>query len=321
MKNKFFALIAAMLIAVCVLAGCGEQDDAATPDEAVIAEATPDETIQSGTAAESTTASTAATQPTTAKEQKPAPAAGETQPTTAKPVQDNIPEDTITSGNINPNLSFIQSLVIQEMNELAIRTISLDYKSVTVKQGESAQLTISYNPENAVPKTCTVKSGNKCVEASINENKVTVKGKSEGSALITVTSYNGATASCTVNVVKAKEEDDDKPVQITDDTVLPHAKVCTQQNAERWLEAIDAYCAGTGMEKNTSLSGDTVTINTADYKSDGSFNSYKEEMIGGVSAQVSTYTSQKYSEYEYNCILVSDGSDFKISVTLYKSET
>ena len=320
MKNKFFALIAAMLIVVCVFAGCGEKEDAATPDEAVSAYATPDE-VQTGTAAESTSASTAATQPTTAnaKEQKPASATGETQPTTAKPVQDNIPEDTITSGNINPNLSFIQSLVIQEMNELAIRTISLDYKWITIKAGESAQLTISYDPENAVPKTCTVKSGNNCVEASIKDNKVTVKGKSEGSALITVVSYNGATASCTVNVEKVKKEDD-KPAAITDDTVLPHAKVCTRQNAERWLEAVDALCAGTGMEKNTTLSGDTVSVNTADYNSDGSFNSYKEEIIADVSAQIATYTSQKYNEYEYNCILSPDGSDFKISVTLYKTE-
>lgn len=319
MKNRFLALIAAMLIAVSVLAGCGGQEEAATPDEAVSAKATPDET-QTETAENSTSASTQSTQPSTAKEQKPASAPGETQPTTAKPVQDNIPEDTITSGNINPNLSFIQSLVIQEMNELAIRTISLDYKWITIKAGESAQLTISYNPENAVPKTCTVKSGNKCVEASIKDNKVTVKGKSEGSALITVTSYNGATASCTVNVEKAKK-DDDKPVEITDDTVLTHAKVCTRQNADRWLEAVDALCSGAGMEKNTSLSGDTVTINTADYKSDGSFNSYKEEILGDASAQIATYTNQKYSEYEYNCILSSDGSDFKISVTLYKPET
>ena len=315
MKNRILALVTAMLMLVCAFAGCGEEENAATPDEALSDSATTDETVT--TALTSTAPSAAATQPSSAQTQKTTTAQGDTQPTTQKPVQDNIPEDTIGYSNINPNLSFIVDLVVQEMNELAIRTIGLDYSKLSIKTGESAQLTISYNPENAVPKTCTVSSNNKCVQAVIKDNVVTVTGKSEGTALITVTSYNGATASCSVTVTKAEEE---KPAVITDDSVLPHAKVCTRANADRWLAAVDEYCSGEGMEKNSSLSGETVTVSTSSYAADGSFNSYKEQILSDATAQIDAYTDKKYTEYSYNCILTQSGSEFTISVTLYKAE-
>ena len=125
MKIKILALITAMLMFTMAFAGCGEEENTATPDEAVSDTATADEAVTSVSA--STAPSTSATQPTGAQTQKTTTAPGTTQPTTQKPVQDNIPEDTISSGNINPNLYGIIDLVVQEMNELAIRTISLDY--------------------------------------------------------------------------------------------------------------------------------------------------------------------------------------------------
>ena len=317
MKNKILALITAMLVLVCVFAGCSEEETAATPDEAVSDSATADDTVT--TAAAATAPSTAATQPTSAPTQKTTTAQGDTQPTTQKPVQDNIPEDTISGGNINPNLYSIIDSVVQEMNELAIRTISLDYTKLSIKTGESAQLTISYNPENAIPKTCTVSSGNKCVQAAIKDNIVTVTGKSEGTALVTVTSYNGATASCSVTVTKAGG-DEEKPAVITDDTVLPHAKVCTRANADRWLAAVDEYCSGEGMEKNSSLSGETVTVSTSSYTADGSFNSYREQILSDAAVHIEAYTGKNFDEYSYNCALSQNGADFTISITLYKKE-
>lgn len=315
MKIKILALITAMLMFSMVFSGCGEEENTATPDEAVSDTATADEAVTSVSA--STAPSTSATQPTGNQTQKTTTAPGTTQPTTQKPVQDNIPEDTISGGNINPNLYGIIDLVVQEMNELAIRTISLDYSKLSIKVGESAQLKISYNPENAVPKTCKVSSGNKCVQASIDDDTVTVTGKSAGTALITVTSYNGATAYCNVTVTKSEEE---KPAVITDDTVLPHAKVCTRANADRWRAAVDEYCSGEGMEKNGSLSGETVTVSTSSYTADGSFNSYKEQILSDAAAQIDAYTDKKYTEYSYNCALEQNGSEFTISVTLYKTE-
>lgn len=316
MKNKFFALITAFLLVICLLTGCEGEENAATPDEAVSAAETPDE-AQSTSIPISTAAGEQSTAPAAAQNQKTTESPESTQPTTAKPVQDNIPPDTIGAGNINPNIGWIQDLVISEINELTIRSISLDRTNIKLKAGESEKLTISFNPENAVPKTCTVQSTAKCVQASIKEGVVTVTGKSEGSATVVVTSYNGAKAYCNVSVEKA---DDEKPAPITDDTVLPHDKVCTKTNAERWFDAVEAYCANTGMEKNTTLSGDTVTVSTSEFKSDGSFNSYKEQIADSAAAQIDAYSGKNYSEYEYNCVLVPDGNEFTISVTLHKNE-
>ena len=316
MKNKFFALITAVLLVICLFTGCEEEASTATPDEAASVAETPDE-AQSTAVPASTEAGTGAAQPSTAQTQSTTAPADSTQPTTKKPVQENIPPDTIGAGNINPNIGWIQSLVISEINELAIRRISLDRTNVSVKVGESEKLTISYDPENAVPKTCTVQSSAKCVQASLKDGVVTVTGKSEGTATVVVTSYNGAKASCNVKVTKPEEV---KPTVVTDDTVLPHDKVCTKANAERWRDAVDAFCAGTGMEKNSSLSGDTVTVSTADHKADGSFNSYTEQIVGDAAAQIDAYTDKNYTEYEYNCALVPDGNEFTISVTLYKLE-
>lgn len=324
MKKSIFAIITAALIVVCIFTACEnkeEEEIEATPDEVVATSVEYDETqdtTQTGSTAASTSASE--TQPTTAKNQKTTtPKTNATQPATRKPVQSNIPKDTITNNNINPNLAGIRDRMGKEINERSIRTISLNYKNITIKVGETAKLKLSYNPENAVPKTCSVSSNNKCVQVSLNDSIVTVVGKSEGSAQITVESYNGATTHCIVKVTKPQQGGGGgTPATITDDTVLTHAKVCTKSNADRWRAAVDEYCAGTGMKKNTSLSGGTVTVSTADFTSNGSFNSYKNQIVNSASSQIDTYTGKKYSDYEYNCVLIQDGSEFKISVTLNK---
>ena len=324
MKNSIFALITAVLIIACFFTGCEqkETDIYATPDEAY-SMATDDE-AQVTTAEGSTAAGTTVpgTQPATEKDQKTTkPSTDATQPATKPPVQKNIPKDTISGKNINPNLSGIIGMVNQEISDSAIRTIGLDYSKRTIKVGEKIQLTISYDPEDAVPKTCTVSASNKCVQASISNGTVTVVGKSEGTAEITVKSYNGATAHCMIYVTKSQQGGGgETPAAITDDTVLPHAKVCTKANADRWRAAVEEYCAGTGMKKNTSLSGGTVTVSTEDYTSNGSFNSYKNQIVNDAAAQVDTYTGKQYAEYEYSCMLVADGSEYTVVVTLYKTE-
>ena len=326
MKKSIYAIITAILIAVCIFTGCENEEEeeiVATPDEAVAASATYAEdqtTTQAGSTAESTSPSE--TQPTTAKDQKTTkPKTDATQPTTRKPVQANIPKDTITNNNINPNLAGIRDRMGKEINERSIRTISLNYRNITIKVGEKARLKLSYDPENAVPKTCSVSSNNKCVQVSLSNSIVTVVGKSEGTAQITVKSYNGATTHCVVTVKKPQQGGGGgTPAAITDDTVLTHAKVCTRSNADRWRAAVDEYCAAAGMKKNTSLSGGTVTVSTGDFTSNGSFNSYKNQIVNSASSQIDTYTGKKYSDYEYNCVLIPEDSEFKIVVTLNKTE-
>ena len=36
---------------------------------------------------------------------------------------------------------------------------------------------------------------------------------------------------------------------------------------------------------------------------------------------IDAYTDKKYTEYSYNCALEQNGSEFTISVTLYKTES
>lgn len=317
MKNKISAaIIAAMLLLGCLFAGCSQEPATATPDEAQTA-ATLDEaqsTAADTTAAQSTDsaqASTEATQKTTTK------STDSTQPTTQKPVQDNIPADNITDGNVNPNLSGIISNVIAEMGDSELRSISLTMDSVTIKKGEVAGIQIIYEPEYAVPKTCTAKSDSKCVSVEIKNGYLTITGKSEGSAAVTVTSYNGATVQCAVTVT-ADQGPDSPDDKITDDTVLAHSKLCTRENAQRWLDAVAAYCDEAGLKKNTALSGDSAAVSTGEYTEDGSFNSYKELIVSAAAGQIDTYTGKNYADFEYNCILEADGSEFRIAITLYR---
>lgn len=315
MKNKISAALAAALILLClVFAGCNEEETKATPDEAALY-ATADEaqTTAGTTAAPSTAAAT--TQPATQKNQKSTSPSDKTQPTTQKPVQDNIPPDNMTAENINPNLSDIIGMVISEINGSALRAVELTMDSITIKPGEVAGIKMIYDPEDAVPKTCTAKADSKCVEVDIKNGYLTITGKSEGTAMVTVTAYSGAYTQCAVTVTGSVS-----PEEITDDTVLPHAKLCTRENAERWLEAVDAYCAECGLTKNTALSGESVVVSTADYDFDGSFNSYRDQIVTDAAIQIDTYTGRNYQGYEYNCLLEPDGSDFKIAVTLYRKE-
>ena len=68
----------------------------------------------------------------------------------------------------------------------------------------------------------------------------------------------------------------------------------------------------------STASDGTVTTSTADYTEDGSFNSYNGLIVSDAAAQIDTFTGKNYSEYEYNCILVPEGAEFCISVTLVK---
>lgn len=313
MKIKALALISALLIALGIFSGCGEGEKA-TPDEAVSSFATPDEAVST---AESTASSSASddTLPSTVQNTTAA-ADGDTQPTTVKPVQDNIPADNITSSNINPNLFLIQDLVIAEMNGSMLQAVSLSQDSVALKKGETAGIKIYYDPEDAVPKTCTVKSDSECAEASINNGYLTIVGKSEGSAMVTITAYSGAYAQCAVTV--SGDSRPDEPSEITDDTVLSHSKVCTAENAQRWFEALDSYCADLGLVKNDALSGDSVVVSTLDY-GDGSYNSYKNRILGDATLQIDAHTGTNYGDYEYNCELRPAGKEYKLVITLYRS--
>ena len=135
-------LIIPLLAVMLLFAACGKEESSGASETtaATLSEATRSQaastahatTAQQTTAPEGTTKAESTTAPSTTKPQA-----------TSKPVQDNIPPDTITAGHVNPYLSYIQSNVINEINELAVTGLSLARDSVTLDKGDTAEVEVS----------------------------------------------------------------------------------------------------------------------------------------------------------------------------------
>ncbi|MCI7658193.1 Ig-like domain-containing protein [Anaerotignum sp.] len=83
-----------------------------------------------------------------------------------------------------------------------VQSVGLNQSTLTLSEGEGAQLTANFNPENATNKNVTWKSDNEAI-AKVNE-KGEVVGQKEGKTNITVTTEDGGkTAVCEVTVKKA----------------------------------------------------------------------------------------------------------------------
>jgi len=95
---------------------------------------------------------------------------------------------------------------------IAVTGVSLDQTSVSMKIGESAQLTATVLPENATNKNVTWSSSNSAV-ATVSADGLISAG-SEGSATITVTTADGGfKATCNVDVSKKEiEVEEETPV-------------------------------------------------------------------------------------------------------------
>ena len=80
------------------------------------------------------------------------------------------------------------------------KEITLNKSSMTVKAGESADLSFTINPEDTKDKTVSWSTSNESI-ATVNGGKVT--GKNEGDCVITVSTKNGKTDTCEITVEKA----------------------------------------------------------------------------------------------------------------------
>ena len=89
--------------------------------------------------------------------------------------------------------------VTVKQKEIAITGISLNKSTTSLTEGESETLTATITPSNATgDKTVKWSSSNEAVAAVDSNGKVTAK--KAGTAVITATSSNGKSASCTVTV-------------------------------------------------------------------------------------------------------------------------
>ena len=235
-------------------------------------------------------------------------------PTTAsatRSVRRNIPPDDITSRNVNPNLGTIQQNMLNEINSLAVREIRLSEDSLTLVKGESAELKVSFDPENAAIKTLKADASGSAVSVKTASKTVTVTAKSEGESTVTVTSHNGKTAICRVKVVSAV---------VTDDTVLPHKELCTPENVSRWLDEIIGRGTMLGMTLNSSLSGSSFVIKTSSDTSDASFNDYCDKLVTAAVEQFAIYTGNRFEEYEFNAVSEEENGEYNFIITVNKIE-
>lgn len=319
MKYRFLSLLFASITVAAALVGCGEPPkDTVTADEKSTVVSTADSAPADASVAETETATqqdptaeaTAATIKPAVK--KPKPTQEET--TQSATVQANIPKDNITGSNINPNLSAIQAQVAEDMKALAVKSIRLSSNSLTIATGESAELALTFNPENAAVKSCSLTVSSGCVVADfLGNSKIVVTGKSAGTCTLTVTSHNGHKAYCDITVKRAEQE-------ITDDTVLSHKELCTADNATRWRTAIAQQCALLGMKENTALRGASFSINTADDQSARSYNAAEKAYVQQVLEQVELLTNGEYESYEFNCISEPQDGEYIITVIVNKIE-
>ena len=85
---------------------------------------------------------------------------------------------------------------------VAVTKVTLSETNISIQKGSTYKLTVTISPSNATSKPITWKSSNESI-ATVDQNG-NVIGKSEGKAVITVTTTNGnKTATCNVTVTKA----------------------------------------------------------------------------------------------------------------------
>lgn len=224
-KYIFVPLLALMVL----FAACGKEESSSVPETtaATRSEATRSEaaTAAKTTAAEQTTAAQSETKATGTVPSTTAPA-------TSKPVQDNIPADTITAGHINPNLSGIQGYVMSEISALAVAGISLESDSVTIERGETAEVTVIFEPSYAANKRCTVETDNSCVKATYKSGVLTLIGEKQGDCTVRVTSNNGYSTSCTVTVKPSDKHDAPEETTAAEPTTEPATEASHEEPTE-----------------------------------------------------------------------------------------
>lgn len=120
-----------------------------------------------------------------------------------------------------------------KVNEVYAQSVTLNKSTVKLFAGQTEKISAAVMPTNTTNKSCTFSSSNTYV-ATVDSNG-TITGKSSGTAVITVKTSNGKTATCTVKVS-------------TIDTDAYVDEVISIVNAERAanglapLEKIDALC-------------------------------------------------------------------------------
>ncbi len=321
-RHSFVILLTALLCAVCA-ASCSNSSESSTPPQpstrpgATLSEAQPTTQPVTKNAAATKPAKTnnkkktktkttvTATQPATPRQNPVAT----TSPTAPK----NIPGNTINGSNINPNIGNIADRVTDDINSKQVSGISLSETDIELAVGDTAEISVTYTPSDAMYKICSTNLSGSSVEITAKTNsKITIKGKSAGTCVLTVTSQNGHKATCSITVKRNET--------ITDDSKIPHTDLCTAENVNRWAADITAECQNLGMKQNASLKGVGIAFDTAENAGKTqSYNEVKASYVQNVKAQLESLIEGEYKDYVFNCYAESKGGgEYYINVVISK---
>lgn len=308
MKHRILPLLLAVLAGLATLTACSQDKKTATADEAVN-RVYPEGEGKYYEPPTETAAATKATVPETTKEtlskaaeskkktleERKATQAATEQTTVPTTIAVTVPPDNITDENINPNLDSIRHQVDEKIEEQTLKSISLSETSLTLEVGEIGELQLSFNPGDALKKSCSLAKSNDNVSAEMSGTTIKITGKKIGECTVTVISYNGHKASCKVSVKQTE-------TVVTDDTPLPHKELCTSDNVSLWLDAVVKRLKSLGMSQNNALTGADTEIKTADLPDNISYNSASKTLSDKAESELKKQTNGNWKNYEFNCV-------------------
>lgn len=180
--------------------------------------------------------------------------------------------------------------------DVAVEKVTISESSLSLKTGEEVKLTATVLPENATNTTLVWKSGNPSV-ASVTDG--VVKGLSEGTSTVTVSSEDGSkSASCLVSVSDYHAES----VSITPggdqnlkkgESVQLSASVLPDNAVNKnvvWSSSASAVASVDQTGKVTALSGGetTITVSTVDGNKTASVKVYVTVACAGIALSESS---------------------------------
>lgn len=211
MKNKLLCFILTTILSVGILTSCTNDskttDTKPTPQNATeLTTANTESTVaDTTTATEITTIqnTTTATEPTTTKKENNTNSESQSKPSdknsnTNKANDKNKPNKNNTSSNTTQSTSNKNNNNI--ISNAEVSGISLSKSTLDLKVGESKTLKLTFTPDNAYNKSYNVSTNNNKADIKCSGATITVYGIIAGKCTLTAKSYNGKTATCTINV-------------------------------------------------------------------------------------------------------------------------
>lgn len=318
MKKKIFAvaLAAALTMTAASLCGCGKEKN--ENDNISVSTATPSEATKdsvSTTATQGTTTATVSTSPTDASSK----ATNNSSAASENRASDSSNASNGSSDNRNSNV--------------AVTSVSLSKSSISMYEGDSATFEVYIDPDNATDRQYNVVTNNGNASIDCNGSTVTVYGENRGNCEITVSSTNGKSATCSVSVNArtsynnggsgngggnsgGNNGNSGNSGAITDDTLLTHEQLCSEDILDRLMNKVNALFQQKGMTYNPSLTKSNsgwLLSGTNYYPGDYNYsaNSFISKELAGYEEEVDAlvrYDGDSYSDFQFHCYYERQGN-------------